>query len=327
MSTLQNKIRKRRRSRIKSICTVCKLFLLVVGITAVFVGIFSWVAVYNHAVSKEVFIFVSDTLLVATYALIGMGAYIIGMTIIGVYGVWKNSKCALFTNFFLILLVLIISIAFTTMAIVFVFQMKRDLTLTLRGSILQSYGTNGEDKVTLAIDKLQVYFQCCGEFNYTQWLYSQWYEDEKIKYYSSEERKHYPKSCCTVDPEEIRMISNDGISPRLVNESACYVDIPNKFMNNKGCFGIIYEWLYPYILIFGGIGGVIIIILLADLLGFIILVRYLDFDAKDYNKDKDTDKMRHVDMELPPLENYNDMSMDIRKSAVPDIDFTMARKL
>ncbi|XP_070557998.1 tetraspanin-18B-like [Ptychodera flava] len=329
MSTVRSKIKKKRSRNVKALCVALNVLLALIGTAAIVVGLWIWFTVYNDPSGNKVLVFVDDTFWITNFLFVGIGAFIVIMTFIGFFGLFREHKCSVLVYFFLLLLIFITAIAFTTMAFVFFFQLKRDLSLELTSGVLQYYGTNGKDDVTEALDTIQIRFDCCGESSYSEWIRSEWYENEKMRYFTDDERKPYPRSCCTVHPDVSRTSSDTGTVPRLWNATACYSNATSKYINGRGCFDVVYEWIYPYVLLFGGAGAFLLLMLLADLLGYIFLLRKVDFDDDEAEEYGDRGSSRHVDRQLPPLDDdYADnINMEhMRKSAVPAIDFTMARK-
>ncbi|XP_077994778.1 tetraspanin-11-like [Glandiceps talaboti] len=322
MSTVRAKIKKRRNRHYKTICAVCNTLLVILGVASMAIGLWIWFSVYNDPSGHHAFLFVQDTFWIANFLSIGIGTYIIIMACIGFFGIYRESKCSILVYFLLLLLVLIFAIAFTTMAFVFFFQLERDLSLSLGGGILRYYGVNGRNDKTIAIDNIQINFECCGDSSHSEWLQSEWYRLEDVKYFPGETRKPYPQSCCTIDPSVSRTMKND-VMPKLWNETSCYMTPTNKYMNQRGCFAVVHKWIYPYVLVFGGIGALTLLMLLADLLGYIVLLRNVDFDYYD----DDASSKNDIDRELPPLDDADQhINLAMRKSAVPPIDFTTARK-
>lgn len=123
----------------------------------------------------------------AAILLIIISLFIIIVAFFGCCGALKENKCMLGTYFTLILILFIILIV---AAIIGHTQKIAKIGKPLRNS-MDKYGMSENKAVTVAWDNMQVYWECCGTNNYTEW------EDSKAfpKQDGSSTYK-VPESCC-----------------------------------------------------------------------------------------------------------------------------------
>jgi len=124
----------------------------------------------------------------ASIAIIVIGAVVAGISIIGILGACFELKALIIIYGVVITLLLLALLAIGVAALVFKFALRKnfedEVKSTLKDQLFNEYEGEVQMKsaFTIAVDVFQIYFKCCGVYNYTDFTgakkmefnYSQW---------------------------------------------------------------------------------------------------------------------------------------------------------
>lgn len=260
-------------------CTNClrgvlhcyNVFILVLGCTALAVGIWYLVTEYS---AREVSVVVGEEWFeVATYLLIGAGGTIALLAFCGCCGTMREDKCVLgFYSGTLTFMFLFLTVS-CGMAFYFRRQvgliLTKDIVIHMTDTIEHQYGldtrTNSNNKlVTDAWDSLQRQLQCCGiqggensSFSWSVYkLRSEWYRR------NPDQTPYVPSSCCKKNANEKRCTGVTQLrAPPAIGPPLGREDLRNPDLNTEGCLDKIREHLLERSIILGLVAGSIPILL------------------------------------------------------------------
>ncbi|XP_020835016.1 CD151 antigen isoform X1 [Phascolarctos cinereus] len=173
--------------------TICLKYLLftfnccfwLTGLSVMAVGI--WTLALK---SDYISLLASNTYLATAYILLVAGAVVMVTGILGCCATFKERRNLLRLYFFLLLLIFLLEVIAGILAYIYYQQLSAELKDTLKDTMVQKYHQPGHEGVTVAVDKLQQKFHCCGSNNSGDWQESVW-----IRSGEAEGRK-FPDSCC-----------------------------------------------------------------------------------------------------------------------------------
>ncbi|XP_061768184.1 LOW QUALITY PROTEIN: tetraspanin-11 [Nerophis ophidion] len=218
--------------------TVCLKYLLFVfnslfwvGGAAVF-GVGVWTLVEK---SEFLSLLASSTLAVSAYILILSGGLVVVTGFLGCCAVVREQRSCLSTYFFCLLLIFLIELVAGVLAYVYYQrlseELKQHLKQHLKQTMTDNYAQPGKEAITLAVDKLQQDFKCCGSDNYQDWTTS-------VYITSKHARRMVPDSCCK------SMTPDCGIR-----------DHPSNIYNTEGgCITKLEQFLADHLLVIGAVG-------------------------------------------------------------------------
>ena len=176
---------------------------------------------------------------------------------IGVFALFSENRCLLGSYFSLVTVLLGIEIA----GVVLIFLYRQDLSIYVKDvfdEALKSYGQPNATRLTQNFDFVQWKLQCCGEFNYTDWQHTWWYEQSN----AAARWGQVPQSCC------VNFVMNAENNNQLINTviSLIYILAPkySKILGKKSkiryrslflkadssypefCYNITLQYLYSF---------------------------------------------------------------------------------
>lgn len=152
----------------------------------------------------------SSTFPLATYLLLGTGAFIILTGIIGCTGTCIENRCFM-VMYALFLLIIFLSEAIAgVLAYMYEGTIKEELSRNLNSTMMNNY--NYDLIITKAIDDMQKEFACCGATEFENWEHSKWLQENPLK------KGLVPDSCCiSVNPG----CASFGTSPSNIYPEGC----------------------------------------------------------------------------------------------------------
>ncbi|KAF3705149.1 Tetraspanin-11 [Channa argus] len=215
--------------------TVCLKYLLFVfnflfwmgGAAVLAVGI--WTLVKK---SDYLSLLASSTFAVSAYILILAGALVVITGFLGCCAVIREQRRCLSTYFFCLLLIFLIELVAGVLAYVYYQKLSDELKQHLNQTMTENYDQPGKEAITLAVERLQQDFKCCGSNNSNDWMASV-YISSKLA-----EGRVVPDSCCKT------------ITPRCGKR-----DHPsNIYKVEGGCITKLEQFLADHLLIIGAVG-------------------------------------------------------------------------
>lgn len=156
---------------------------------------------------------------------IAAGAIIVVVTFLGCVGALKEIKIMLLLFFIALLLICGLEIAAGGVAYAnrgkIDLKIREDLNSTIHTKYQKDEGTRK------AIDSMQEYFKCCGNHNYVDWQYSEFYIQSKS----------FPRSCCKASERSDNL--NCGKDPTKLNHDGCYEKVKKFLLDHLLIIGII----------------------------------------------------------------------------------------
>lgn len=203
-------------------------FLFWVGGAAV-LGVGVWTLVEK---SEYVSLLASSTFAVSAYILILAGSLVVVTGFLGCCAVIREQRSCLSTYFFFLLLIFLIELVAGVLAYVYYQRLSEELKLHLNQTMTENYAQPGKEDITLAVDKLQQDFKCCGSNNSHDWTLSVYISSKHA------EGRLVPDSCCKT------------ITPKCGKR-----DHPsNIYKVEGGCITKLEQFLADHLLIIGAVG-------------------------------------------------------------------------
>ncbi|XP_014241297.1 CD151 antigen-like [Cimex lectularius] len=123
----------------------------------------------------------------AAYVLVIAGCLTLIGVFIGCCSVQKENRCFIILYTFLLLLIFLIEVMVGMLSYVYRDQVEVELKHNLNATFVENYGVSL--KITLAIDKMQQEYKCCGATSFENWQYSRWKLEGNVT-------NDVPDSCC-----------------------------------------------------------------------------------------------------------------------------------
>ncbi|CAL8293750.1 unnamed protein product [Boreogadus saida] len=130
--------------------------------------------------------------LIPAAVIIGVGALLFIIGLIGCYSTVRESPCGLASFVFILLLVFMIEVAVVVLGYIYRAKVEERVNSSIQGVYDEYNGTNS-DAASRAIDYVQRQLKCCGIHNYSDWTHTPWFEGSK--------NNSVPISCCRPDLE------------------------------------------------------------------------------------------------------------------------------
>ncbi|KAF1372320.1 hypothetical protein PFLUV_G00264050 [Perca fluviatilis] len=173
--------------------TVCLKYLLFVfnflfwvgGVAVLGVGV--WTLVEK---SDYLSLLASSTFAVSAYILILAGGLVVVTGFLGCCAVIREQKSCLSTYFFCLLFIFLIELVAGVLAYVYYQRLSEELKQHLNQTMNDNYAQPGKEAITLAVDRLQQDFKCCGSNNSHDWMVSVYISSKQA------EDRVVPDSCC-----------------------------------------------------------------------------------------------------------------------------------
>jgi len=196
---------------IKYLLFVFNLVLFIAGLALIIVGALVMGKFNSY------FAFFGGTMTKAAINIIIVGLVIFVIGFFGCCGAYKENYCMVLTFAALLILVLVLEIAVAVLAYILRHQINHlvldDLTLATF-----YYNDTKHSGVTIAWDKAQEEFHCCGAVNQTDWLHNPLLN----------KTESVPESCCVH-----RNTSSCGVGLANKNSTAIY---------SQGCVVKLIDW-------------------------------------------------------------------------------------
>ncbi|CAG9769341.1 unnamed protein product [Ceutorhynchus assimilis] len=181
------------------------------------------------------------------------------LSILGIYSVCKESKCALVLSFSLLLIIIVVQVASGVWIWVNKDTLDEFTHASVKRSVQVNYDTNPNIKQIL--DTIQSKMHCCGADNPMDWSRN---KDINLGIISKPTEYNIPQSCC----RENIAVSQCEAHTKSIKIS----EIPNyDYIYDKGCYILIREKVINSLtIIFAVFGSVVGIKLLGLFIGLIL---------------------------------------------------------
>lgn len=170
------------------------------------------------------------------YIMIAAGVFIFLIALIGFCGARNGNKCLLGIYLGVLVAIFIVEIAGAIYGAVNRVSIENAARTKMTVEVKSRYGTAGQNAITVAFDRLQTSFRCCGVNDYRDWKNSTW--GQQIPNVQVAYGNPVPDSCCR------NVSSNCGINPANHQNEAtfnssfytagCYMSVRNSITNNLG---------------------------------------------------------------------------------------------
>lgn len=127
--------------------------------------------------------------IIPAFIILGMALVIFLIGIIGICGLFSENKCLLATFFFLLSTLLSLEISGIVLMVMYKDNVNRYVR-SLFNELLDSYGQREMSSLSQNFDFIQNKLECCGQYNYTDWKDTWWYENSQTRV------GNVPQSCC-----------------------------------------------------------------------------------------------------------------------------------
>ncbi|XP_078098795.1 tetraspanin-11 isoform X2 [Sander vitreus] len=203
-------------------------FLFWVGGAAV-LGVGVWTLVEK---SDYLSLLASSTFAVSAYILILAGGLVVVTGFLGCCAVIREQKSCLSTYFFCLLFIFLIELVAGVLAYVYYQRLSEELKQHLNQTMKDNYAQPGKEAITLAVDRLQQDFKCCGSNNSHDWMVSVYISSKQA------EDRVVPDSCC----KTITLHCGKRDHPS------------NIYKVEGGCITKLEQFLAEHLLIIGAVG-------------------------------------------------------------------------
>nr|XP_057933813.1 tetraspanin-11 isoform X3 [Doryrhamphus excisus] len=174
----------------------------------------------------------SSTFTVSAYILILAGGLVVVTGFLGCCAVIREQRSCLSTYFFCLLLIFLIELVAGVLAYVYYQRLSEELKQHLKQTMTDNYAQPGKEAITLAVDKLQQDFKCCGSDNHQDWTTSVYITSKHAR------GRLVPDSCCK------SMMPDCGVR-----------DHPSNIYNVEGgCITKLEQFLAQHLLVIGAVG-------------------------------------------------------------------------
>ncbi|CAF0937529.1 unnamed protein product [Brachionus calyciflorus] len=174
--------------------------------------------------------------IIPAFIILGIALVIFLIGIIGICGLFSENKCLLATFFFLLTTLLSLEISGVILIVMYKDNVNRYVR-NLFSELLDAYGQKEMLSLTQNFDYLQNKLECCGQYNYSDWKNTWWYENARDRF------GNVPQSCCVsyiMNSEEIGIPKRLGGSVMSTVPSYCKAELPQPTpMDNyypDGCY-------------------------------------------------------------------------------------------
>ncbi|CAL8244443.1 unnamed protein product [Lota lota] len=140
--------------------------------------------------SEYISLLPSKTYAASAYILVLAGAIVMVTGVLGCCATFKEQRRLLRVYFVLLLCIFLLEILSGVLAYIYYQQLNVELKLSLRETMVKKYQQVDQDHVTMAVDKLQQEFKCCGSNSTSDWADSVWIRSSKAN------SRFVPDSCC-----------------------------------------------------------------------------------------------------------------------------------
>ncbi|XP_033126283.1 tetraspanin-1-like [Anneissia japonica] len=225
----------------RALLIIFNIIFCAIGISILSVGI--WIVTDPH---KLDILAILDNAVVANtaYILIGLGIFIVIVSILGFCGGIKKNKCILIIYFIIVLVVFWIQ--FISCSIVIAYKDKVDVHEL--GDSMDNYITPWDDdnKYNNGWNSIQILLECCGTNSSADWKSTPYAGSSYLN-----KTWTYPPSCCKVaDLNDFE----DGKYPTPVDVNGCVSNPNADNMNSNGCYQAFQDWVEKNALFIGGPG-------------------------------------------------------------------------
>lgn len=210
---------------------IAKIFLVIFNVVfwlcgGALLGLGIWIRVDPNALNylHVATINGGDSMVNASaYVLIGVGAFIFLTGFCGCCGALKESTCMLNTYIAILVIIIILEVVAGILAIIFKGRIGNELQGSMRKTVEKDY--NVTEGISKSWDYVQVFFECCGADNATDW---------DTSYYMGK-YKHIPPTCCVLKEK-------NADTPVPVNEANCYKKMTGSYYK-EGCYPKLLQWV------------------------------------------------------------------------------------
>ncbi|KAK6190971.1 hypothetical protein SNE40_002726 [Patella caerulea] len=197
------------------------IIFLISGIAILGVGI--WLRVDPRVLQMQDLISLDSenpNLEIAAYILIGFGGIVLLVSVFGFCGGIQESRCLLGLFIACLVIIFIGEISAGVVAAVYKTEIEDKIETSLLEVLKNDYQI-GRTKYTQPFDYVQVWSECCGVKNYTDY-----------RTVTFEANQTVPKSCC-------RLKNKDPDDPQPVNNKECQrearTNAPADYLHSVGC--------------------------------------------------------------------------------------------
>uniref|UniRef100_H3D0C2 Tetraspanin n=1 Tax=Tetraodon nigroviridis TaxID=99883 RepID=H3D0C2_TETNG len=203
-------------------------FLFWVGGAAV-LGVGVWTLVEK---SDYLSLLASSTFAASAYILVVAGSLVVATGYLGCCAVIREHRSCLSLYFFCLLLIFTIELVAGVLAYVYYQRVSEELKQHLNLTMAENYAQPGKEDITLAVDRLQQDFKCCGSNNSGDWLRSRFVTSAQA------EGRVVPDSCCK---------TSTPLCGRRDHPS-------NIYKVEGGCISKLERFLADHLLVIGAVG-------------------------------------------------------------------------
>ena len=220
--------------RLKALTILANLLLLLLGVQVMSIGLcHKYVCFSSHwylQILEESRHFFDITLLRVSAAMLGVGAQMILLGILGLYGTWHHSLCilGLSLTFLIVLLVEEITVIMWPPAYHNAIKFATE-------SVVKNEYANNVSLIVKRFDAIQKNLNCCGSNGPLDWSQSTYktplehkitgINDAMVAFDNENEKFELPQSCCKNSSSQLCLEYVTSVYKNTINESIIYTQV------------------------------------------------------------------------------------------------------
>uniref|UniRef100_A0A3B1JWB4 Tetraspanin n=1 Tax=Astyanax mexicanus TaxID=7994 RepID=A0A3B1JWB4_ASTMX len=211
-----------RRLQTKPVITCLKTFLISYSLIFWFTGVILLAVGVWGKVSLESYLsLASDTSTNAPYVLIGTGAIIVIFGLFGCFATCRGSPWMLKLYAMFLTLVFLAELVAGISGFVF----RHEIKAVLRDAYVKAENSyNSTESKRVALDTIQRTLKCCGEYNYTSWTHTSYFNQSGI-----------PDSCCMPLPNcTANNLKDLNLAQTVIYQKGCFSLVTTLLEDNLG---------------------------------------------------------------------------------------------
>lgn len=191
------------------------------------------------------------------YIIVCLGAAIFVVAALGLFGACCKSKIMLGLYAFVLFVIIAIQLAAGIVTILYKSHVDDFVTSQLATTMDSYVAENETDSYSVGWNSIQIFFECCGTNNYTDWASTDWGTDGSV--YKYQPAASYPISCCAVEDTSV-ILSGTIDTSSFTDVVKCYggggESIPNTYMagSGEGCYNSFQDYIIQNSVLVGGVG-------------------------------------------------------------------------
>ncbi|XP_034016164.1 CD151 antigen-like isoform X2 [Thalassophryne amazonica] len=173
----------------------------------------------------------SKTYAASAYILVLAGVIVMVTGLLGCCATFKEHQKLLQVYFVLLLCIFLLEVLAGILAYIYYRQLNAELKQNLKETMTQKYQQEDQEHITVAVDKLQQEFKCCGSNRSSDWAESVWIRSREAG------GRMVPDSCCKTPTDHCGR--RDHPSNIYKVEGGCITKLENFILDHLKIIGAV----------------------------------------------------------------------------------------